>query len=236
LNGGGIDADCLGMMPRGALVLLSALLAISQLAAQRAPARTADSAQPAIGMLLGVSDREGGFSAWYDAPQQLTTYWVVVSSAGATPPMMMTGLIVPRDEGFVRVVVRRTCEPIEDNRGKAGADESCDDSIVTSALGRIEKTELAPVANYTPGTGDIPQSYTARFVTFASPVLVSVTTHSGQPDRGYRWTDSGEVQRLGTDTPVRLSEVAGAKATRAYAVAAACSPGDGDDRDRRVFR
>ena len=164
-------------MRRTALVWLSFLLAFSKTAGQTSkPAQPAEAAQPTLGLLLGVADEVGVGD--YRGPQQLTTSWIVVSSAGARPPVTMPGLVVPRDEGFVRVAVRRQCERMETDNHHAGPNpENCEDWILTSALSTTPKPQ-APPSTAEPAELEVPCAYTRRYVTFASPALLSVVARS----------------------------------------------------------
>jgi hypothetical protein len=220
------------MMPRAAIVslpLLALLLAFAEPEAQTVETRQPVEAAPTtFGLLVGVG--ENTRLTDFRAPQRLMTHWIVVSSSGAKLSLTIPGLVVPDDEGFVHIVVRRQCEPFAPDPPRFDAeDQNCEDSIVKSPWDAIRSASAAPAkpaeASAKPAELEPPCDYEARSLTFASPTLLSVLSNSGRSggcdDRGWQWTDSAEVLRLRDLTPVPFSELTGAAGKRAYALAAA---------------
>lgn len=212
------------------LLAMAVVVSLCELTAQSAASRqpvasgaSGASGAPTIGLLLGVADRITS-EAPLDKPQRLTTYWIPVTQNGAQPAVAMSGLIVPHENGFMRIEVRHACERTDEG------EDDCHDSVATSLLTTVPRIDANASSDYEPppdGEDPTPCSYAARFVTFASPSLLSVRVYRGQSERceprGWHWIHQAGVVRLqhGTYATLPFSGLVGPSGKRAYARAAA---------------
>ena len=176
--------------------------------------------QGRFGLIVAIADRDRTSSqiAWELEPQQLKTYLITYDRSGAQILRVTNGVVVQRDDDFVRIGIKRICGV--DSEFKY---EFCRDSLAITTSrepfvvfdGRIPENRRE---------SDPPCSHDDLFITYVSDSVISMIRYGGNSEecepRGFRWTESGWVRRFSSETHLSFSELFGDAGAAAYAAAA----------------
>ena len=167
------------------------------------------------GLLLGVEIRQDSEDFWQPQPQALQTYWIIGNARGAELKAIVPGLLVPQADGFLRAAIERRC----------GRDPDHGYTFCRDAYWTAGALEQPPAPLSTDALGEEgPCTYETLRVQFLSAEAVAFWRNSGNSEacepRGWHWTTQTWLQPVSGGAHIRLSEVSGKGAIRAYASAA----------------
>jgi hypothetical protein len=181
----------------------------------------AETADPGVGVVVVIADRQLRTSPAYSAePQKLTSYWLETRPTNPADAVAIPGLVLPVGRRFLRFGIERSCSKMVD-LDKRHRMRDCRESLVEWPM----ETWAQP-ASMPPWRGDEdgPCRFNRLFVTFASPAVISLQEYRGASEscepRGYSWSERGVVRRVGDLAEVSLDWFLGDSGTKAYEAAA----------------
>jgi|JI10StandDraft_1071094.scaffolds.fasta_scaffold293553_2 hypothetical protein len=175
-----------------------------------------------LGLLLSVSDAGDGFD-------RHASYWIAVHPEQRARPVRLLGLIVPTGRTFRRFAISKECmvlsrdgreaqPPKRADRDTPAQDQECTESLIEWIPGSKAPTYMSEPSS------DVPCSYRRLDITFASPAVISLKSHSGRSEecepRGFHWYEYASVRRHLQPSPILLSDFLGQKGREAYERAA----------------